>query len=315
MRCLGPAVPVISLWVQQAVGAYDARLCDDGSYTTRENGFTYVPNAWNADGKGYSCLAVRDSPAAFDATWRWSSDPGSVHSYPHVKFPDPALPVPLSNISALTLAVQWSMGPGSTPRPIPSIDASGLAKFDVSANAAFDIFADRNPSNSQKETEAETEIMVWLGRIGYAQPLGYDGDKECCEKVRVGHVNFTLYQGKNQRGTSVFTWAAETDETSFAADISPLLQHLWRTGLVSTGSHLGIIGFGTEGYHAEGNVTFSTSSYGVNLLIGPAPTLPSVPTPTSCPPAPSSSNTGRLHGPWLSSLSISGIVGTLLLFL
>lgn len=80
------------------------------------------------------------------------------------------------------------MGPGSTPLPVPSIDSSGLAKLDVSANAAFDIFADRNPDNSQKETDAETEIMIWLGRVGHAQPLGYSGTESYRAKVTVGHV-------------------------------------------------------------------------------------------------------------------------------
>lgn len=105
-----------------------------------------------------------------------------------MKFTDPALPVPLSNISALTVSVQWSMGPGSTPRSVPGLDASGLAKLDVSGNAAFDIFADRNAANSQNETEAETEIMIWLGSVGHAQPLGYDGSESCCAKVTAGHV-------------------------------------------------------------------------------------------------------------------------------
>ena len=71
---------------------------------------------------------------------------------------------------------------------MPSIDSSGLAKLDVSANAAFDIFADRDPGNSQKETEAETEIMVWLGRVGRAQPLGYAGSESCRAKLIAGHV-------------------------------------------------------------------------------------------------------------------------------
>lgn len=80
------------------------------------------------------------------------------------------------------------MGPGSTPLSVPSIDSSGLAKLDVSANAAFDIFADRDPGNSQKETEAETEIMVWLGRVGRAQPLGYAGSESYRAKLIAGHV-------------------------------------------------------------------------------------------------------------------------------
>jgi hypothetical protein len=105
-----------------------------------------------------------------------------------VKFTDPALPVAFANISALTLSVQWAMGPGSTPLSVPGLDSSGLAKLDASANAAFDIFADRNAASSQNETEAETEIMVWLGRVGYAEPLGYDDGDAFLAKVTAGHT-------------------------------------------------------------------------------------------------------------------------------
>ncbi|KAK4237943.1 hypothetical protein C8A03DRAFT_15562 [Achaetomium macrosporum] len=280
--------------------AYDARLCDKGSYTPPNGDFTYVPNAWNADNNGgFSCVTVRNTPPTLDATWRWSSDRGEVHSYPHVQFTHPALPTPLWNISALTVSTQWSMGPGSKPRSIPSIDSSGLARLDVSANVAFDLFADRNAARAQEETKAETEIMIWLGRVGQAQPLGYNDSDSCCAKVTVGHVEFTLYQGTNQRGTLVYTWAAESNETSFGADISPLLQYLWRTGLVSAESYLGLVGFGSEGYHAEENVTFSMKNYDMDVLVAPAPTLSigHFPTasPTSASPTPASA-AGRLDG-------------------
>jgi hypothetical protein len=119
---------------------------------------------------------------------------------------------------------------------------------------------------------------------------------------------------------------------SFADDISPLLQYLWRNDLVSPGSYVGIIGFGTEGYHANGNVTFSASKCHANVLVGPAPTLdipemsetatnPATSTssdssPTGSLPADdSSSAAGRLRGPWLSSLLIGGVVGALVVLL
>ena len=118
----------------------------------------------------------------------------------------------------------------------------------------------------------------------------------------------------------------------FADDISPLLQYLWRNGLVSPGSYVGIIGFGTEGYHANGNVTFSASKCHANVLAGPAPTLEipdiseatqnpatstlSASSPTdSLPAGDSSSAAGRLRGSWLSNLLIGGVVGALAVLL
>jgi hypothetical protein len=136
-------------------------------------------------------------------------------------------------------------------------------------------------------------------------------------------LHSTLYQGQNQRGTDVFTWVANTDKTSFAGDISPLLQYLWRNGLVSAGSYLGLVGFGSEAYHSRGHVTFSASGYAIDVLTGPAPTLTVAQLPTVCPTDSesesnlnsSSAAAGRLDGLWILCMSMSGFVGALVYIL
>jgi hypothetical protein len=131
-----------------------------------------------------------------------------------------------------------------------------------------------------------------------------------------------LYHGTNQRGTNVLTWAAQSDETSFADDVSPLLQYLWQNDFVSADSYIGLIAFGTEGHHANGNVTFTASRCEANVLAGPAPTItipaiPETPTSTSGPSPADSFPSGAelLHGSWLVSLSISAIVSCLMVSL
>jgi len=126
---------------------------------------------------------VQDSPPAFDATWEWTDEPRSVHSYPHVKLTTSALPVALSNISELTISAKWSMGPGSAPLPALHIDSSGLADVGATANVAFDIFADRHGSRAGNAKTAETEIMIWLGSFGSAQPLGFTTGRTCLEST------------------------------------------------------------------------------------------------------------------------------------
>ncbi len=130
---------------------------------------------------------MQDWPPAFKATWAWTEQPESVHSYPHVKLSVPGLPVPLSNISALLLSAQWSLGLGSTALPILDVDTPGLEDIGVAANVAFDIFADRNPVKAMSATTAETEIMIWVGRFGSAQPLGYSSGRTCLN-LTVGRV-------------------------------------------------------------------------------------------------------------------------------
>lgn len=134
---------------------------------------------------------IQDSPPAFAATWAWLEEPQTVHSYPHVKLAAPALPVVLSNISALIVTAQWSMGPGSRPLPALDVDSPGLGDLGATANVAFDIFADSNPHNARKATTAETEIMIWVGRIGPAQPLGFTSGQTCLHQM-VGHVDLQV---------------------------------------------------------------------------------------------------------------------------
>ncbi|CAP68354.1 uncharacterized protein PODANS_7_3370 [Podospora anserina S mat+] len=276
MQCLGHAIVLVLLCIKQtsaSSGSYDATVCNQKTYTSRSGELIYVPNAWNPDGQGFQCMSVRDSPPAFDATWKWPSAADTVHSYPHVKLTAPALPVTLSNISAMHLTGKWSMGAGSTPAPRLSVDTSALADLDVTANVAFDMFADRNADKSVKETMAETEIMIWLGRFGHAQPLGWNENRPRIS-LTLGNVDFTLYYGKNQRGTNVFSWVAEGNALSFSAEVSPLLQYLWREGLVSAGSFVGVVAFGSEAFRSVENVTFSATDFDMVLDTGAAPTLP-----------------------------------------
>ncbi|KAK0718525.1 concanavalin A-like lectin/glucanase domain-containing protein [Lasiosphaeria miniovina] len=297
----------VALWAIHVAGAYDATVCDQKSYTSPLDNLTFNPNAWNPDGTGFQCISVQDSPPAFWATWAWSSNPQSVHSYPHVKLTSPTLPTPLSNISALSLTARWSLGPGSMALPGLRIDASGLADMDVSANVAFDIFADRNYASSKNETTAETEIMIWLAKFGSAQPLGFS-PKRTCFTQELGGIPFVLYEGRNGRGTDVFTWVAATNETGFTADISPLLQYLWRNGLVSADSNVGLVSFGSEAYHSRGNVTFSASRFDMHLVTGLAPPLVVEQLPMACSRAVST----HIQGSWLFFMSIIGIAASAL---
>ncbi|KAK4175519.1 concanavalin A-like lectin/glucanase domain-containing protein [Triangularia setosa] len=316
MRCLGHAIVLVLLCIKQTAassGSYDATVCNQKTYTSRSGNLIYVPNAWNPDGQGFQCMSVRDSPPAFDATWQWPSAADTVHSYPHVKLTAPVLPVTLSNISAMHLTSKWSMGVGSTPAPRLSVDTKGLADLDVTANVAFDMFADRSAEKSVKETMAETEIMIWLGRFGHAQPLGWNENRPRIS-LTLGNVEFTLYYGKNQRGTNVFSWVATENALSLSAEVSPLLQYLWREGLVSAGSFVGVVAFGSEAFRSVGDVTFSATDFDMVLDTGAAPTLPPEELPKSKSGSARATPDARGSWTWLVlNMSIIGSVGAVLL--
>jgi len=113
-----------------------------------------------------------------------------------------------------------------------------------------------------------------------------------------------LYKGQNQRGTDVFTWMATSNVASFAAEVSPLLQSLWRNGLISPESHIGLVEFGSEAFHSPKNVTFAASDFGIRILKGPVPDLAVEPPGTTCSLATSVYRQHRVS--WLPSMSIIG---------
>lgn len=101
--------------------------------------------------------------------------------------------------------------------------------------------------------------------------------------VVIGPPDSTLYQGKNERGTNVFSWVANSTQTAFAGEVTPLLEYLWRNGLISGETNIGLVSFGTEAFVSSGNVTFSASDFKLSLETGEAPNRAVPPLPnTNC---------------------------------
>ena len=64
--------------------------------------------------------------------------------------------------------------------------------------------------------------------------------------------------------------------------MSPLLQPLWRSRLISPSSYIGVVEFGSETFHSLENVTFSASGFDIRLFTGTAPTIEVGQLPISC---------------------------------
>ena len=126
---------------------------------------------------------VSDDRQSFDATWKWTSVPASVHSFPHIKLGSTSLPIKLRDISSLSVSAQWAMGAGS--KDVGNLDKEGLARLQATANVAYDIWADPDPTKAASDTTASIEIMIWLGSFGAAQPLGFS-NKTSCWRQKLG---------------------------------------------------------------------------------------------------------------------------------
>ncbi|KAG8165165.1 hypothetical protein KVR01_005440 [Diaporthe batatas] len=180
-----------------AKNGYDAIICGQNGYEDG-SGLSYSANAWNPSDNGFQCLSVINASSStaggFDATWKWPGDPGSVHSYPHVTFSSGDLPLSVSNISALRLAASWAYSPGTAFKAAPAgrldvFDANGLDDVGAKANIAFDIFMDPDKRKATSATAAKYEMMIWIGKVGEPQPIGFRSENATCYTQQLGALN------------------------------------------------------------------------------------------------------------------------------
>ncbi|KAF2433275.1 concanavalin A-like lectin/glucanase [Tothia fuscella] len=244
------------------------RYCQKAFGITPSPGqYTFNPNQWGLSASDASSLCmnittdnrVSDSSRAassFSATWQYPPGPETmpVHAFPNVKLVDnSSIPVTLSEFSGLNIDVKWSYNGGNAASN--STDQSSLRTAGLNANVAVDMFLAADKTKSGSTTDAQHEVMVWLGRWGVStQPIGYPlGSKDA---FAIDGVRFDLYTGSNSFGQKVWTWVAAKNATTFAGDVGPLITRLSNKGGPATSDYLGYVGFGTEAYNSAANVTF-----------------------------------------------------------
>ena len=190
-----------------------------------------------------------------------------MHAFPNAKLDLTDIPVQLSNLSSLTVDVEWSYGVG---RDITASGADGanLDAAGMNANVCVDMFLDSVAANAGITNKAAYEVMVWLGRYGPATlPIGYLQGVAVILTVNDG-TSFDLYFGDNSIGQKVFTWVAQSNTTTMDADIAPLLNELGNHGGPTTSDHLGYVAFGTETLYSVDNVTFSVPKLSMDMVTG-----------------------------------------------
>lgn len=97
-----------------------------------------------------------------------------MHAFPNAKLLESDLtnlPVQVSTMKSLTLDVTWSYAMGN--KVTNTTDNAALEAAKVNANVAIDMFAAESQNKSASTTEADYEVMVWLGRWGDStDPIG-----------------------------------------------------------------------------------------------------------------------------------------------
>jgi len=236
-------------------------LCRDIDAYTAPNGQWLLSNdVWNnKDGTGSQCMITNADGTTFQANWVWPQSIGTVHSFPHINFLPPALPISFSNIKKLEVGATWNMYLSSSS----STGVQGLASTKAVCNVALDLFADKDPKAAVSEIDAGYEIMIWFGRFGTAYPLGWDQGKVWSQTI--GNNVYDLYVGTDPTGHTTYSWLTGPFVQTFQFDVAPLLNAMIQKNLVEPDVVLGLIEFGSEAFYSPSNVTFSVTNYEVDL--------------------------------------------------
>jgi xyloglucan-specific endo-beta-1,4-glucanase len=127
----------------------------------------------------------------------------------------------------------------------------------IVADVSYDAFI--SSSHSTTATH-DYEVMVWLGRLGGAEPLGYSGG--AIVTVSIGGVSWDLYKGSN--GWTVYSFVASSEQTSFSGDMNDFFTYLIDNQGVPSSYYLQTIGAGTEPFTGS-NTWFTVSPYTISL--------------------------------------------------
>ncbi|EFQ26867.1 endoglucanase, partial [Colletotrichum graminicola M1.001] len=244
-----------------AANAGDVNLCGQSDWwNATDVPYSFNNNAWGNDSSGYQCLSVHDSGRSFSVAYKWTGDASLVKGYPYMKAHPTRLPVQLWNVTQLQVTGSWQTF--VTGKEKASADEQAKAFDDVSlyANVAVDMFLSDNRENSTM-VGAPIEIMIWPWWTPTVKPLGWGESTPDKDTVTIDGTPFSLYHGWNDGGQHVFSWLAHTNLTKTDADYGPLLQYIWKRGMLSGALWLGQLELGTEIKHAMGDMHFEASNY------------------------------------------------------
>jgi hypothetical protein len=127
----------------------------------------------------------------------------------------------------------------------------------IVADVSYDAFISSSDSTTVTH---DYEVMVWLARLGGAEPLGYSGG--AIATVSISGVSWDLYKGSN--GWTVYSFVATSEETSFSGDMNDFFTYLVDNQGVPSSYYLQTIGAGTEPFTGS-NTWFTVSPYTISL--------------------------------------------------
>ncbi|GIJ92698.1 hypothetical protein Asppvi_001976 [Aspergillus pseudoviridinutans] len=230
---LGSAVSGSALSKRDLCGQWDS--VSAGAYTIYQNlwGEASATSGWQCTGLDYQGGNV----ISWHTSWNWQGAPSSVKSYANAGYTFGARQ--LSSISSIPTVWKWS-----------------YTGSNIVADVAYDIFTSYSPGGS-----AAFEIMIWLAAIGGAGPISSTGSP--IATVTIAGTAWNLFKGPNG-ATTVFSFVAHSEQTSFNADILDFFKYLIQSQGLPSSLYVSGIAAGTEPFLGS-NAQLTTGEYVITV--------------------------------------------------
>jgi hypothetical protein len=218
------------------------QICDQFGTSTIQDQYVAQNNAWGTSEA--QCISVTES--GFEVTQADGNVPtdGPPKSYPSVFLgchytvcsPGTNLPLQISSISSATSEISYSY-----------VDNAVY-------NASYDIWLDPEP---QTDGVSQTEIMIWLNRVGEIQPIGSQTGT-----ATVAGQEWEVWTGNNG-SNDVISFVAPSALNSYSFDVMAFIDQAISAGMATEQWYLTSIQAGFEPW--EGGAGLGVQSFSATV--------------------------------------------------
>lgn len=221
----------------------DAQICEQFGTATTPGGYIVQNNAWGTSAP----QCVNQAGDGFQLTTADGSVPtnGAPKSYPSIYLgchytacsPGTTLPKQVSSIGSAPSQIEYSY--------------TGGAVYD----AAYDIWLDPAP---KKDGVNQTEIMIWLNKVGSIQPIGAQTGT-----ATIAGTTWNVWKGNNG-GNDVISYVAPSALTGLSFDVKDFVNAAISEGLATPDWYLTSVQAGFEPWENGAGLAVTRFSASVN---------------------------------------------------
>jgi hypothetical protein len=221
----------------------DVQICEKYGSTTIQGRYVVQNNLWGSTAP--QCINVTDNGFQITQADGSSSTDGAPKSYPSVFLgchytncsPGTNLPKQISSISSA-----------------PS-DISYTYVDNAVYNASYDIWLDPEP---QTDGVSQTEIMIWLNRVGPIQPIGSQTGT-----ATVAGQNWEVWEGSNG-SNDVISFVAPSAMSSLSFDVMDFVDQAISAGIAQQSWYVTSVQAGFEPWEGGAGLGVNSFSASVN---------------------------------------------------